>query len=147
MKHALTIQDETESSVVTHVDPDADDAEASGLLDSIAQDPDDQPEAEAAVTEAAAAPAKISRSASSPFLLESLYFRSFGERALLELHLDGLLRLRRTDERPGRPRGQAGEAVGQVAAEIRRWRKPEPYKGKGIKYRGEYIFRKEGKKK
>ena len=37
--------------------------------------------------------------------------------------------------------------VGQVAAEIRRWRKPEPYKGKGIKYRGEYIFRKEGKKK
>ena len=84
MKHALTIQDETESSVVTHVDPDADDAEASGLLDSIAQDPDDQPEAEAAETEAAAAPAKISRSASSPFLLESLYFRSFGERALLE---------------------------------------------------------------
>jgi large subunit ribosomal protein L6 len=39
------------------------------------------------------------------------------------------------------------QKVGQVAAEIRRWRKPEPYKGKGIKYRGEYIFRKEGKKK
>ncbi|PZU17313.1 50S ribosomal protein L6 [Qipengyuania sp. YIM B01966] len=39
------------------------------------------------------------------------------------------------------------QAVGQFAAEIRRWRKPEPYKGKGIKYRGEYIFRKEGKKK
>ena len=39
------------------------------------------------------------------------------------------------------------QMVGQVAAEIRRWRKPEPYKGKGIKYRGEYIFRKEGKKK
>ncbi|AKH41160.1 large subunit ribosomal protein L6 [Altererythrobacter atlanticus] len=39
------------------------------------------------------------------------------------------------------------QAVGQLAAEIRRWRKPEPYKGKGIKYRGEYIFRKEGKKK
>lgn len=39
------------------------------------------------------------------------------------------------------------QQVGQVAAEIRRWRKPEPYKGKGIKYRGEYIFRKEGKKK
>ena len=39
------------------------------------------------------------------------------------------------------------QRVGQVAAEIRRWRKPEPYKGKGIKYRGEYIFRKEGKKK
>ncbi|RYY72449.1 MAG: 50S ribosomal protein L6 [Proteobacteria bacterium] len=39
------------------------------------------------------------------------------------------------------------QAVGQFAAEIRRWRKPEPYKGKGIKYRGEFIFRKEGKKK
>jgi large subunit ribosomal protein L6 len=39
------------------------------------------------------------------------------------------------------------QQVGQVAAEIRRWRKPEPYKGKGIKYAGEYIFRKEGKKK
>ncbi|ANK13851.1 50S ribosomal protein L6 [Erythrobacter neustonensis] len=39
------------------------------------------------------------------------------------------------------------QAVGQFAAEIRRWRKPEPYKGKGIAYRGEYIFRKEGKKR
>ena len=39
------------------------------------------------------------------------------------------------------------QAVGQFAAEVRRWRKPEPYKGKGIRYRGEYIFRKEGKKK
>ncbi len=39
------------------------------------------------------------------------------------------------------------QAVGQFAAEVRRWRKPEPYKGKGIAYRGEYIFRKEGKKK
>ena len=39
------------------------------------------------------------------------------------------------------------QAVGQLAAEIRRWRKPEPYKGKGIRYRGEFIFRKEGKKK
>ena len=39
------------------------------------------------------------------------------------------------------------QAVGQFAAEVRRWRKPEPYKGKGIKYRGEFIFRKEGKKK
>ena len=38
-------------------------------------------------------------------------------------------------------------AVGQLAAEIREWRKPEPYKGKGIKYQGEYVFRKEGKKK
>ena len=39
------------------------------------------------------------------------------------------------------------QKVGQVAAEIRRWRKPEPYKGKGIKSRGEFIFRKDGKKK
>jgi len=39
------------------------------------------------------------------------------------------------------------QKVGQMAAEIRRWRKPEPYKGKGIKYDGEFIFRKEGKKK
>jgi len=37
--------------------------------------------------------------------------------------------------------------VGQVAAEIRAYRGPEPYKGKGIKYQGEFIFRKEGKKK
>ena len=43
--------------------------------------------------------------------------------------------------------GMDKQAVGQFAAEIRRWRKPEPYKGKGIKYRGEYVFRKEGKKK
>ncbi|MGK2285120.1 50S ribosomal protein L6 [Pedomonas sp. V897] len=43
--------------------------------------------------------------------------------------------------------GTDKQKVGQVAAEIRRWRRPEPYKGKGIKYRGEYIFRKEGKKK
>ena len=39
------------------------------------------------------------------------------------------------------------QKVGQVAANIREWRKPEPYKGKGIRYRGEYIFAKEGKKK
>jgi large subunit ribosomal protein L6 len=39
------------------------------------------------------------------------------------------------------------QKVGQVAAEIRDYRPPEPYKGKGIKYAGEYIFRKEGKKK
>jgi large subunit ribosomal protein L6 len=43
--------------------------------------------------------------------------------------------------------GSDAQRVGQLAAEIRQWRKPEPYKGKGIKYRGEYIFRKEGKKK
>ena len=39
------------------------------------------------------------------------------------------------------------QRVGQVAAEIRDFRGPEPYKGKGVKYAGEYIFRKEGKKK
>ena len=39
------------------------------------------------------------------------------------------------------------QQVGQVAAEIREWRGPEPYKGKGIKYANETIFRKEGKKK
>ena len=39
------------------------------------------------------------------------------------------------------------QQVGQVAAEIRGFRPPEPYKGKGVKYVGEYIFRKEGKKK
>ncbi|MGZ9106442.1 MAG: 50S ribosomal protein L6, partial [Rhodoplanes sp.] len=39
------------------------------------------------------------------------------------------------------------QKVGQVAAEIRAFRRPEPYKGKGVKYAGEYIFRKEGKKK
>ena len=39
------------------------------------------------------------------------------------------------------------QKVGQVAAEIREFRPPEPYKGKGVRYAGEYIFRKEGKKK
>jgi len=39
------------------------------------------------------------------------------------------------------------QQVGEVAANIRKWRAPEPYKGKGIKYKDEYIFRKEGKKK
>ena len=39
------------------------------------------------------------------------------------------------------------QVVGEVAANIRAWRSPEPYKGKGIRYKGEYIFRKEGKKK
>ena len=43
--------------------------------------------------------------------------------------------------------GNDQQLVGQVAANIREWRKPEPYKGKGIKYVDEYIFRKEGKKK
>jgi large subunit ribosomal protein L6 len=39
------------------------------------------------------------------------------------------------------------QTVGQVAAEIRKFRPPEPYKGKGIRYVDEYVFRKEGKKK
>jgi len=43
--------------------------------------------------------------------------------------------------------GPDRQQVGQVAAEIRSFRKPEPYKGKGIRYVGEYVFRKEGKKK
>ena len=43
--------------------------------------------------------------------------------------------------------GNDQQLVGQVAANIREWRKPEPYKGKGIRYKGEFIFRKEGKKK
>ena len=43
--------------------------------------------------------------------------------------------------------GADKQAVGQVTAEIRAFRKPEPYKGKGIRYRGEQVLRKEGKKK
>ena len=43
--------------------------------------------------------------------------------------------------------GADQQLVGQVAANIREWRAPEPYKGKGIRYKDEYIFRKEGKKK
>ena len=43
--------------------------------------------------------------------------------------------------------GIDAQKVGQVAAEIRAFRKPEPYKGKGVRYSDEYIFRKEGKKK
>jgi large subunit ribosomal protein L6 len=43
--------------------------------------------------------------------------------------------------------GANEQHVGQVAANIRDWRRPEPYKGKGIRYKGEFIFRKEGKKK
>ena len=39
------------------------------------------------------------------------------------------------------------QQVGQVAADIREYRPPEPYKGKGVRYAGEYIVRKEGKKK
>lgn len=42
-------------------------------------------------------------------------------------------------------RGIDKQRVGQVAAEIRRWRKPEPYKGKGVRYEGEHVRRKLGK--
>jgi len=41
--------------------------------------------------------------------------------------------------------GADKEVVGAVAADIRKWRKPEPYKGKGIRYEGEYVRRKAGK--
>ena len=44
-------------------------------------------------------------------------------------------------------RGIDKQQVGEIAAQIRKLRPPEPYKGKGVKYAGEYIFRKEGKKK
>ena len=80
MKDALAIQDDTDQTVAAEVDPDADDPEASTLLDSIVQG--NQAETEADSEDSA--PEKPARSASSPFLLESLYFRSFGERALLE---------------------------------------------------------------
>nr|WP_070958872.1 50S ribosomal protein L6 [Hyphomonas sp. Mor2] len=43
--------------------------------------------------------------------------------------------------------GADKQTVGQVAAEIRNYRRPEPYKGKGVRYQGEYVRRKEGKKK
>jgi len=43
--------------------------------------------------------------------------------------------------------GHDNQQVGQVAANIRDWRRPEPYKGKGIRYKGEFVFQKEGKKK
>ena len=43
--------------------------------------------------------------------------------------------------------GADKQAVGQFAANVRGWRRPEPYKGKGIRYEGEQILRKEGKKK
>ena len=43
--------------------------------------------------------------------------------------------------------GADKQRVGQIAAEIRSYRPPEPYKGKGVKYADEFIYRKEGKKK
>ena len=53
--------------------------------------------------------------------------------------------MRQADLHPDHRRDK--QRVGQVAAEIRGFRKPEPYKGKGIMYSGEKIVRKEGKKK
>lgn len=43
--------------------------------------------------------------------------------------------------------GTDKQLVGQVASDIRDWRRPEPYKGKGIRYKDEYVFQKDGKKK
>src|SRR5690606_6560867 len=65
----------------------------------------------------------------------------------VELDVPGGLDGKTPDQTTVEISGSHKTAVGQLAAELRRWRKPEPYKGKGIKYRGEYIFRKEGKKK
>ena len=65
----------------------------------------------------------------------------------VDLELPDGLEVKTPDQTTVEISGIDAQKVGQFAAEIRRWRKPEPYKGKGIKYRGEYIFRKEGKKK
>ena len=65
----------------------------------------------------------------------------------VELDVPAGLEVKTPDQTTIEISGIDKQSVGQFAAEIRRWRKPEPYKGKGIKYRGEYIFRKEGKKK
>ncbi|KRA82984.1 50S ribosomal protein L6 [Altererythrobacter sp. Root672] len=65
----------------------------------------------------------------------------------VELDIPAGLEVKTPDQTTIEISGIDKQAVGQFAAEVRRWRKPEPYKGKGIKYRGEYIFRKEGKKK
>lgn len=52
-----------------------------------------------------------------------------------------------TDQTKIKIEGIDKQAVGQTAAKIRSFKKPEPYKGKGIRYAGEYVFMKEGKKK
>src|SRR3546814_11924862 len=57
------------------------------------------------------------------------------------------LEVKTTDQTTVEISGIDRRKVDQLAAAIRRWRKPEHYKGKGIKYRDEYIFRKDGKKK
>ena len=53
----------------------------------------------------------------------------------------------RRNQPRSRSTGIDQQLVGETAAKIREWRRPEPFKGKGIKYKDEYIFRKEGKKK
>ncbi|WP_170004522.1 50S ribosomal protein L6 [Pseudopontixanthobacter vadosimaris] len=65
----------------------------------------------------------------------------------VDLHVPEGVEVKTPDQTTIEISGIDKQAVGQFAAEVRSWRKPEPYKGKGIKYRGEYIFRKEGKKK
>ena len=60
---------------------------------------------------------------------------------------DGITIVDAEADRDHRSPASDKQKVGQVAAEIRDFRPPEPYKGKGVKYAGEYIFRKEGKKK
>jgi len=65
----------------------------------------------------------------------------------VEIDVPEELEVRTPDQTTVEVTGNDKQKVGQFAAEVRRWRKPEPYKGKGIRYRGEFIFRKEGKKK
>lgn len=65
----------------------------------------------------------------------------------VDLQIPDGLEVKTPDQTTIEVSGTDKQSVGQFAAEIRRWRKPEPYKGKGIAYRGEYIFRKEGKKR
>ena len=90
-------------------------------------------------------------------LLDACLLRVLGEQLA---DLGGLLRLRALEARlqvqPARGgersrteivvRGADKQQVGQVAAEIRKIRPPEPYKGKGIRYQGEYVRRKVGKR-
>ncbi len=78
MKEPLINDDDKQTVVAAQVDPDADDAEASDLLETIAQDEQTESPGEEAAAE------ETPRSSSTPFLLESLYFRSFGERPLLD---------------------------------------------------------------
>ena len=65
----------------------------------------------------------------------------------VDLEVPAGLEVKTPDQTTIEVNGIDKQQVGQFAAEVRRWRRPEPYKGKGIRYRGEFIFRKEGKKK